>query len=51
MTILKGLNMGVANKVFLEFSHRWWPLNTGGFCFMWSEDQKQNFLKTYGKVS
>ncbi|XP_011497031.1 PREDICTED: spermine oxidase-like [Ceratosolen solmsi marchali] len=46
---IKGLSIGVANKVFLEFSHRWWPLNIGGFCFMWSEDQKKHFLEIYGK--
>lgn len=44
------MNIGVANKIFLEFPHRWWPEKTGGICLMWSEEQKKNFANTYGKV-
>ncbi|XP_014205598.1 spermine oxidase-like isoform X2 [Copidosoma floridanum] len=46
---IKGLNIGVANKIFLEFPYRWWPENTGAFSLMWSDEQKKNFLKINGK--
>ncbi|XP_072765304.1 uncharacterized protein [Anoplolepis gracilipes] len=46
---IKGLNIGTVNKVFLEFPHRWWPEDTAAFNIIWPEEEKNEFLKTYGQ--
>ncbi|KAJ8686785.1 hypothetical protein QAD02_022579 [Eretmocerus hayati] len=46
---IKGLSIGVANKIFLEFPHQWWPKNTGALSFMWSDNQKKEFIEKYGQ--
>ncbi|XP_012534082.1 uncharacterized protein LOC105835392 isoform X2 [Monomorium pharaonis] len=45
---IEGLNIGTANKIFLEFSHRWWPEDKVSFNFIWSDKDKK-FLQTYGQ--
>ncbi|KMR05321.1 peroxisomal n -acetyl-spermine spermidine oxidase [Lasius niger] len=47
--VIKGLNIGTANKVFLEFPHRWWAEDTASFDIIWPEEDKKEFLKTYGQ--
>ncbi|XP_014236465.1 spermine oxidase-like [Trichogramma pretiosum] len=46
---IENFNIGVADKIFLEFPNQWWPEKTGAICIMWSEEQKQKFLETYGQ--
>ncbi|OXU25458.1 hypothetical protein TSAR_012048 [Trichomalopsis sarcophagae] len=46
---IKGFNIGVANKIFLEFPYRWWPQHSGGLCFMWSQAEKKKFKETHTK--
>ncbi|XP_076630893.1 uncharacterized protein LOC143346566 isoform X2 [Colletes latitarsis] len=46
---IKGLNIGTVNKVFLEFSHRWWQEDCAGFSLIWSKDDKAEFLKSHGQ--
>ncbi|XP_066589216.1 spermine oxidase-like isoform X2 [Prorops nasuta] len=43
---IKSLNIGTANKIFLEFPHQWWEPNSAGFCMIWPEEEKLDFLKT-----
>ncbi|XP_011160013.2 uncharacterized protein LOC105196007 isoform X2 [Solenopsis invicta] len=47
--VIEGLNIGTANKVFLEFPHRWWPEDKASFDFIWSEKDKKEFLQNYGE--
>ncbi|XP_028048109.2 spermine oxidase [Monomorium pharaonis] len=47
--VIEGLNIGTENKIFLEFSHRWWPEDKVSFNFIWSEKDKKEFLQTYGQ--
>ncbi|RLU21371.1 hypothetical protein DMN91_005744 [Ooceraea biroi] len=46
---IEGLNIGTADKVYLEFSHAWWPQDIVSFNFIWSEEDKKDFLHTYGQ--
>lgn len=46
---IEGLNIGTANKIFIEFPHRWWPMDKTSFDFIWSEKDKKEFLQTYGQ--
>ncbi|XP_076240610.1 uncharacterized protein LOC143183085 [Calliopsis andreniformis] len=46
---IKGLNIGTVNKIFLEFSNRWWPEDCAGFSLIWSREDKAEFLKSYGQ--
>ncbi|XP_011688274.1 PREDICTED: uncharacterized protein LOC105450226 [Wasmannia auropunctata] len=46
---IEGLTIGTVNKVFLEFPHRWWPEDKAGFDFIWPEQDKKEFLQTYGQ--
>ncbi|XP_039311359.1 uncharacterized protein LOC105196041 [Solenopsis invicta] len=46
---IEGLNIGTVNKIFFEFSHRWWSEDKVGFDFIWPENDKKEFLKTYGE--
>ncbi|KYN06719.1 Peroxisomal N(1)-acetyl-spermine/spermidine oxidase, partial [Cyphomyrmex costatus] len=48
---IEGLNIGTADKVFLEFSHRWWPEDKISIDFIWPEKNKKEFLQTYGQDS
>ncbi|XP_077274574.1 uncharacterized protein LOC143904120 isoform X2 [Temnothorax americanus] len=48
---IEGLNIGTANKVYLEFPHRWWPEDKVTFDFIWPEKVKEEFLQTYGQSS
>ncbi|XP_011063075.1 PREDICTED: spermine oxidase-like isoform X1 [Acromyrmex echinatior] len=48
---IEGLNIGTANKIFLEFPHRWWPEDKTTFNFIWSEKDKKEFLQTHGQNS
>ncbi|XP_034936722.1 uncharacterized protein [Chelonus insularis] len=46
---IKGLGIGTVNKIFLEFSHRWWPEKCAGFGLIWSKEDKEDFLKSNPK--
>lgn len=46
---IKGLNIGTANKIFLEFPYVWWPENTASLDLIWPEEDKKEFLKTCGQ--
>ncbi|KAK9309747.1 hypothetical protein QLX08_000736 [Tetragonisca angustula] len=46
---IKGLNIGTVNKIFLEFPHRWWPKECAGFSLIWSKEDKEEFIKSYGQ--
>lgn len=46
----QGLSIGVANKIFLEFPHQWWPKDSAGFSLLWSKADKDELMKTKGKV-
>ncbi|XP_043460908.1 spermine oxidase-like [Leptopilina heterotoma] len=46
---IEGFNFGAVNKFFLEFSHRWWPEGTSGLSFLWSDEDKREFLSTWGQ--
>ncbi|KAL6435180.1 hypothetical protein ACFW04_005336 [Cataglyphis niger] len=46
---IEGLNIGTANKVFLEFPHRWWTEDIASFNIIWSEEDKKEFVKTCGQ--
>jgi len=46
----QGLNIGTANKVYLEFPHRWWPEDAAALNLIWSEEDKEEFLQIYGQV-
>ncbi|XP_024943556.1 peroxisomal N(1)-acetyl-spermine/spermidine oxidase isoform X2 [Cephus cinctus] len=46
---IKGLNIGTANKIFLEFPHRWWPEDSAGFSFGWTESDLKKFIEENGK--
>lgn len=46
---IKGLNIGTVNKVFLEFPHRWWQEECAGFSLIWSKEDKEEFIKSYGQ--
>ncbi|XP_018303236.1 peroxisomal N(1)-acetyl-spermine/spermidine oxidase-like [Mycetomoellerius zeteki] len=48
---IEGLNIGTADKIFLEFSHTWWPEDKTVFDFIWPEKDKKEFLQTYGQNS
>ncbi|XP_067215950.1 uncharacterized protein [Linepithema humile] len=48
---INGLNIGTANKVYLEFPHRWWPEDTATFNLIWPEEDKEEFLQIYGQNS
>ncbi|XP_018347124.1 PREDICTED: peroxisomal N(1)-acetyl-spermine/spermidine oxidase-like [Trachymyrmex septentrionalis] len=48
---IEGLNIGTANKIFLEFPYRWWPEDKTSFNFIWPEKDKKEFLQTYGENS
>ncbi|XP_018364708.1 PREDICTED: uncharacterized protein LOC108762270 isoform X3 [Trachymyrmex cornetzi] len=48
---IEGLNIGTANKIFLEFPHRWWPEDKVSFNFIWPEKDKKEFLQTHGQHS
>jgi len=38
------------DKLFLKFPHSWWSKNTTGFSFLWSDDDREQFIKE-NKVS
>ncbi|XP_063993389.1 spermine oxidase-like [Diachasmimorpha longicaudata] len=42
---INGLNIGTVNKIFLEFSHQWWPTEAADFEFLWPEEEKKKFLE------
>lgn len=46
---IKGLNIGTVNKVFLEFPRRWWQEECAGFSLIWSKEDKEEFIKSYGQ--
>ncbi|XP_018055210.1 PREDICTED: LOW QUALITY PROTEIN: peroxisomal N(1)-acetyl-spermine/spermidine oxidase-like [Atta colombica] len=48
---IEGLNIGTVDKIFLEFSHRWWPEDKTTFSFIWPGKDKKEFLQTYGQNS
>ncbi|XP_049811892.1 spermine oxidase [Schistocerca nitens] len=55
MNAIKGLSIGTVNKVYMKFSHQWWPEDCSGFGFLWNAEDKagsetsggdeQNWLK------
>ncbi|XP_071629018.1 peroxisomal N(1)-acetyl-spermine/spermidine oxidase-like isoform X2 [Temnothorax longispinosus] len=44
---IEGLNIGTANKVYLEFPHRWWPEDKGNFGFIWPEKSSEWLCDVY----
>ncbi|XP_069942539.1 uncharacterized protein [Cherax quadricarinatus] len=36
---IEGLGIGVVNKIFLQFAHRWWDDNCDGFSFLYNLQQ------------
>lgn len=36
--------------MFLEFPHRWWQEECAGFSLIWSKEDKEEFIKSYGQV-
>lgn len=46
----QGLNIGTADKIYLEFPHKWWPEDTATFNLIWPEEDKEEFLQIYGQV-
>lgn len=48
---IEGLQLGTANKIFLEFSDRWWREDLAAFDIIWPEEDKKEFLQTHGKSS
>lgn len=51
VAVLQELSIGTANKIFLEFPNKWWPEDIVAFNFLWSEENKNEFLQKYGQVS
>ncbi|KAK2585862.1 hypothetical protein KPH14_010456 [Odynerus spinipes] len=46
---IKGLSIGTANKVFLEFPHAWWKKDCAGFSLCWTKEDKIQFLERHGQ--
>ncbi|XP_044017962.1 spermine oxidase-like isoform X1 [Aphidius gifuensis] len=46
---IEGLGIGSVNKLFLEFPHRWWLEDSAGFGFIWTEQDKKEFLEKQPK--
>lgn len=47
---MQGVGFGTANKIFLEFPNQWWEKDSAGFSFLWSDEDKEDFIKTNGRV-
>jgi len=45
----QNIGIGTVDKLFLKFSYSWWPENTTGFSFLWSDEDRENFI-TENKV-
>ncbi|XP_048516015.1 spermine oxidase-like isoform X2 [Athalia rosae] len=46
---IQGLNIGTVDKIFLEFPYTWWPDGTAGFNLIWSQEDKNEFLQSFGQ--
>lgn len=33
------------DKLFLKFPYSWWPENFTGFSFLWSDNDREQFIK------
>lgn len=38
---IKLIPMGLVNKIILVFSERWWPEDSDGLCFLWTEEDRR----------
>nr|CAD7427041.1 unnamed protein product [Timema monikensis] len=43
ITAIKGLGIGVVDKIFLKFPHRWWPKEGLSLNFLWTEKDTHSF--------
>lgn len=41
----QNLGIGTVDKLFLKFPYAWWSKNTTGFSFLWSDDDREKFIK------
>ncbi|XP_018406624.1 PREDICTED: spermine oxidase-like [Cyphomyrmex costatus] len=49
--VIESLDIGTANKIFLEFPHRWWPEDKVSFNLIWPEKDKKEFVQIHGQYS
>ncbi|XP_050421127.1 spermine oxidase-like isoform X2 [Adelges cooleyi] len=42
---IKDLGIGTVDKLFLKFPHKWWPDDIPGFSFLWSDEDRERFIK------
>lgn len=41
----QNIGIGTVDKLFLKFPNSWWPKDTTGFSFLWSDDDREQFIK------
>ncbi|XP_026805812.1 spermine oxidase-like isoform X1 [Rhopalosiphum maidis] len=42
---IQNLGIGTVDKLFLKFPYSWWSENNTGFSFLWSDNDRENFIK------
>ncbi|XP_071447992.1 uncharacterized protein [Hetaerina americana] len=46
---IKGLAFGTVDKIYLRYTHRWWPQDCAGFSLVWKEDDHRAFNEQLSK--
>lgn len=41
----QNIGIGTVDKLFLKFPYSWWPEGTTGYSFLWSDKDREQFIK------